>query len=103
MCSSDLRMEGKLFSTSDVARGKPFPDIYLHAARQMGCSDPRKCLVIEDSPVGVSGGVAAGMAVFGFAQLIDEQLLIDAGAHRIFKHMTNLADDITAWKQSSAS
>ena len=42
-------MEGKLFSTSDVSRGKPFPDIYLHAASQMGCSDPHRCLVIEDS------------------------------------------------------
>lgn len=96
------RMQGKLFSTFDVPRGKPFADIYLHAAKQMGCTDPRRCLVIEDSPVGVSGGVAAGMVVFGFAQLMREQQLIDAGAHRIFKQMTNLVDEITAWEQSNA-
>ncbi|MFT5445917.1 MAG: HAD superfamily hydrolase (TIGR01509 family) [Gammaproteobacteria bacterium] len=96
------RMEGKLFSTSDVTRGKPFADIYLHAASEMGCTDPRRCLVIEDSPVGVSGGVAAGMVVFGFAQLMREQLLIDAGAHRIFKNMENLVGEITAWKPSGA-
>lgn len=96
------RMQGKLFSTSDVARGKPFADIYLHAAKQMGCDDPQRCLVIEDSPVGVSGAVAADMVVFGFAQLMREQRLIDAGAHRIFKQMANLLDEITAWEQSHA-
>ncbi|MFT5174421.1 MAG: beta-phosphoglucomutase-like phosphatase (HAD superfamily), partial [Gammaproteobacteria bacterium] len=37
-------MLGKLHSTADVARGKPFPDIFLHAARTMGATDPRRCL-----------------------------------------------------------
>ena len=43
-----------LYSTSDVARGKPFPDIYLHAANKMEVFDVSKCLVIEDSPLGVN-------------------------------------------------
>jgi len=87
--------EGKLHSSSDVKRGKPFPDIYLHAAHNMGCNDPGRCLVIEDSPPGIEGGVAAGMVVFGFAELMDEQRLIQAGAHHTFKDMRRLTDEIS--------
>ena len=94
-------LEGKLHSTSDVARGKPFPDIYLHAARNMGCVDPRRCLVVEDSPVGVAGGVAAGMVVFGYAELMDGQRLLDAGARRTFKDMAKLSAEIRAFEQSA--
>lgn len=90
----------RLFSTSDVARGKPFPDIYLHAANAMGCADPGKCLVIEDSPVGVCGAVAAGMSVFGYAELMSGQRLIDAGAHRTFTDMRLLSSEIAAYEQS---
>ena len=46
-------------------RGKPHPDLFLHAARQMGAA-PDKCLVIEDSAPGVVAAVRAGMEVFGF-------------------------------------
>ncbi len=53
--------EGNIFSTSEVERGKPHPDIYLHAARSMGVDDPARCAVVEDSPIGVTGAVAAGM------------------------------------------
>jgi HAD superfamily hydrolase (TIGR01509 family) len=91
-------MLGKLHSTADVARGKPFPDIFLHAARTMGATDPRRCLVIEDSPVGVAGGVAAGMVVFGFAQLMPAHRLVAAGAHHIFKNMAQLAPEISAYQ-----
>ena len=62
--------EGKLYSTSDVERGKPFPDVYLHAASKMGVHNPSKCLVIEDTPLGVKGGAAAGMSVFGYTELM---------------------------------
>jgi HAD superfamily hydrolase (TIGR01509 family) len=55
----------KLFSATLVANGKPAPDIYWHAARAMGAADV-ETLVIEDSPTGVRGGVAAGMFVVGF-------------------------------------
>ena len=65
--------DGKLYSASDVSRGKPYPDVYLYAAKEMGCLEPGKCLVVEDSPLGVEGGVAAGMVVFGFSDLIKEQ------------------------------
>ncbi|MCP3687579.1 MAG: HAD family hydrolase [Gammaproteobacteria bacterium] len=86
--------EGKLYSTSDVSRGKPYPDIYLHAASNMGVSNPGRCLVIEDSPLGVKGGVAAGMTVFGYCELMDESKLISAGAHRSFNNMAQLPDEI---------
>jgi HAD superfamily hydrolase (TIGR01509 family) len=55
-----------IFSSSDVARGKPAPDLFLHAAARMGMK-PERCLVIEDSRFGVMGAIAAGMRVIGFA------------------------------------
>ncbi len=54
-----------MFSSAQVARGKPFPDLFLFAAAQMG-AEPASCLVIEDSVPGVTAAVAAGMRVVGF-------------------------------------
>jgi len=81
---------GNIFSTSDVGRGKPHPDIYLYAAQSMGVDYVKKCLVIEDSPVGVTGAVASGMNVFGYAELMPEEKLLAAGAHRVFDKMALL-------------
>ncbi len=53
-----------VFSAAQVARGKPHPDIFLHAAERMGVK-PDKAIVIEDSPSGVEAGIAAGMTVIG--------------------------------------
>lgn len=55
-----------LFSAAMVKRGKPAPDLFLHVAETMACA-PEQCLVIEDSLLGATAGVAAGMTVFGFA------------------------------------
>jgi len=57
--------EPNLFSGGDVRNGKPAPDLFLHAASKMRV-EPRDCIVVEDSPVGVAAGVAAGMTVVGF-------------------------------------
>jgi HAD superfamily hydrolase (TIGR01509 family) len=54
-----------IFSATQVARGKPAPDLFLLAAERMGAS-PERCVVIEDSVPGVTGARAAGMAVLGF-------------------------------------
>jgi HAD superfamily hydrolase (TIGR01509 family) len=54
-----------LFSATQVANGKPAPDIFLLAAREMGVA-PTETIVIEDSPTGVMGAVAAEMRVIGF-------------------------------------
>jgi HAD superfamily hydrolase (TIGR01509 family) len=60
------RFEGRIFSAADVEHGKPAPDLFLHAAAQMGV-DPAACAVIEDSPFGVQAADAAGMRSFGYA------------------------------------
>lgn len=92
--------DGNLFSVSEVARAKPFPDIYLHAARSMGVDNPGKCLVIEDSPVGVSGAVAAQMTVFGFSELMKAKKLLAAGADITFDKMHDLPDEILRYVMS---
>jgi len=81
---------GKLFSATEVARGKPAPDVFLYAARKMGVG-PERTAVIEDSINGVLAGRAAGMTVFGYADLIAAERLAGAGAHVTFTHMSELA------------
>jgi HAD superfamily hydrolase (TIGR01509 family) len=79
----------KLFSATEVARGKPAPDVFLFAAQRMGAA-PERCAVIEDSINGVLAGRAAGMTVFGYADLIAAERLVAAGAHVTFTHMSEL-------------
>ncbi|MEK9283448.1 MULTISPECIES: HAD family phosphatase [unclassified Bradyrhizobium] len=79
--------EGRVFSASNVARGKPHPDIFLHAAAGIDVP-PRDCIVIEDSASGVIAGRAAGATVIGLlaAGHIRQghaATLRDAGAHYI--------------------
>jgi HAD superfamily hydrolase (TIGR01509 family) len=59
------RLHPHIFSTVEVAHGKPAPDLFLHAATQMA-AEPRCCVVIEDSAPGVIAAVAAGMTTIGF-------------------------------------
>ena len=73
------RLEGRIYSAQQVARSKPFPDIYLFASEQMGVA-PIDCVVIEDSPTGADAARAAGMRVFGYAALNDAAKLQHAGA-----------------------
>jgi HAD superfamily hydrolase (TIGR01509 family) len=73
-----------LFSAYTVARGKPHPDLFLHAAAEMG-AEPSRCVVVEDTPSGVTGAVAAGMRVFGYAADSDEQALRQAGAEVLLR------------------
>jgi HAD superfamily hydrolase (TIGR01509 family) len=77
------RFAGRIFSVTQVARGKPAPDVYLFAARQLGV-EPSACVVVEDTPPGVQAGVAAGMTVFGFCAHTPEHQLKASGAHRTF-------------------
>ena len=57
--------EHAMFSATMVARGKPFPDLFLHAASEMAVP-PADCIVVEDSVAGTRAGVAAGMRVFSY-------------------------------------
>ena len=73
------RFDGRIFSAVDVQYGKPAPDLFLHAARQMGVS-PEHCVVIEDSVFGVQAARAAGMRAFGYAAMTPQAALHQAGA-----------------------
>ncbi len=84
------QFRGKMYSVTEVAHSKPFPDVFLHAARQQGVL-PADCAVIEDTPTGVKAGVAAGMTVFGYCALTPEHRLIEAGAHHTFERMSELS------------
>lgn len=59
------QFEGRIFSARDVTNPKPAPDLFLHAAIQMNVSSTR-CIVIEDSPTGIAGALAAKMRVIGY-------------------------------------
>jgi HAD superfamily hydrolase (TIGR01509 family) len=60
------RFAGRIFSASEVERGKPAPDLFLHAASRLGVA-PERCAVVEDSQYGVRAARAAGMRCFGYA------------------------------------
>jgi HAD superfamily hydrolase (TIGR01509 family) len=78
----------RLFSATMVAQGKPEPDIFLYAAERMGHL-PETCAVVEDSLLGVTAGVAAGMRVLAYAAETDPAVLKAAGG-RPFADMAEL-------------
>lgn len=82
------RFEGRIFSAQDVARGKPAPDLFLHAARTLGVA-PTRCAVVEDSPLGVEAANAAGMTAFGFARMTPAARLREASGG-VFRAMDEL-------------
>ena len=96
--------EPNLFSASDVRKGKPAPDLFLHVAGKLQVN-PSECIVVEDSAVGVAAGVAAGMTVIGFvggshagSQL--DTLLRSAGARTVISDLRALKTaiiDLRGW------
>ncbi len=86
--------EGRVFSASNVARGKPHPDIFLYAAEQLGLA-PADCIVIEDSVGGVIAGRAAGATVIGLTaashvQVGHDARLREAGADHVVASFAEL-------------
>jgi HAD superfamily hydrolase (TIGR01509 family) len=59
------RFAGRIYSATAVARPKPAPDLFLHAAADLGVT-PDRCTVIEDSILGVKAAIAAGMRVLAY-------------------------------------
>ncbi|UHC15643.1 HAD family hydrolase [Methylobacterium currus] len=98
--------DGHVFSAAMVARGKPFPDLFLYAASEMGVA-PEACVVIEDSVPGVTAARAAGMPVLGFcggghwAHDRAGADLLAAGALRVFDEFTALPHLLETWDAAS--
>ncbi|GAA2504606.1 HAD family hydrolase [Streptomyces gobitricini] len=79
--------EGNVYSAQDVGRGKPAPDLFLYAAERMGVV-PERCVVVEDSPLGVQAARTAGMDVYGFTAMTPAGKL--AGVNGCFDDMGQL-------------
>lgn len=83
------RFRGRIFSAADVEHGKPAPDLFLHAAAEMGV-EPALCAVVEDSPFGVQAARAAGMSVFAYAGGVVPAERLRAPGAVVFEHMREL-------------
>ena len=83
------RFAGRIFSAYDVARGKPAPDLFLHAASRMGV-EPAACAVVEDSRYGVQAARAAGMHAFGFAGGLTPASWLEGPGTVVFSEMRQL-------------
>jgi beta-phosphoglucomutase-like phosphatase (HAD superfamily) len=90
------RFEGRIFSATEVRHGKPAPDLFLHAAQQMGFH-PAATAVVEDSVPGVEAARAAGMRALAFARHDDaEAALLAAAGGETFHDMAELPDLLAA-------
>jgi HAD superfamily hydrolase (TIGR01509 family) len=87
------RFEGRIFSATEVERGKPAPDLFLHAADRMGF-EPAGTVVVEDTVPGVKAGRAAGMRVLAFARFVTAEDLARAGGE-VFDDMRRLPELIS--------
>jgi len=87
-------VKGRCFAAMKVGRAKPAPDVYLAAAAAAGVS-PESCLVVEDSVLGVEGGVAAGMVVYGFDRHGGGGHLRAAGAAGVLRSLDELFEVLT--------
>jgi HAD superfamily hydrolase (TIGR01509 family) len=88
------RFAGRIFSATEVERGKPAPDLFLHAARTMGF-DPATTAVVEDSVPGVLAARAAGMRALAFTHDTDADALVAAGGEP-FARMAELPELLAA-------
>lgn len=89
-----------VFSASDVPRGKPAPDLFLYVAKRMRVH-PADCIVVEDSPAGVTAAHAAGMVPIGFigGSHTNPSLgaqLTSAGARAVIADMRALKSTVVA-------
>ena len=84
------RFEGRRFSSLDVGKPKPAPDLFLYAAAKMGFT-PSRTIVVEDSPLGVQGASSAGMTVIGYAEIVAAERLRSAGANVTVTRLVDVA------------
>ena len=83
----------EIISGTEVEHGKPAPDIFLLAARRIGCA-PQECFVFEDSENGVKAGFAAGCATFMVPDLIEPSSEIRQYCTRICRNLTEAQREI---------
>lgn len=83
------RLDGRITSATEVAAGKPAPDVFLLAAARLGV--PRTdCVVIEDSLLGIEAALAARMRVIGYAAMVSADAMHDAGATHVVHSMSEV-------------
>jgi HAD superfamily hydrolase (TIGR01509 family) len=92
------RFEGRIFSGTEVANGKPAPDLFLHAAARMG-AEPAACAVVEDSRFGVESARVAGMHGFGYAGGLTPAHLLEGPATQVFHDMRELPGLLAAGRR----
>jgi HAD superfamily hydrolase (TIGR01509 family) len=78
------RFGARIYSATQVAKGKPAPDLFLFAASQMD-TPPERCVVIEDSPYGVEAAVAARMRAMAYCALTKfDAMIVRPGVQEAF-------------------
>lgn len=92
----------RIFSAEDVAHPKPHPDLFLGAARALG-AEPRYCVVVEDSLVGIQAAHAAGMRVYAYPGVTAAEKLAVGNPTAIISRMSELLALMKATGQISAS
>jgi len=85
------RFEGRIYSASEVPNAKPAPDLFLHAAEQMGF-EPHRCAVIEDSAPGVEAGLAAAMSIFAYGAGVTAPERVALPGATVFMSMSDLPE-----------
>ena len=88
------RFDGRIFSATEVERGKPAPDLFLFAAAEMGVA-PGACAVVEDSRAGIEAARAAGMSAFGYCGGITPSAWLEGPGTVVFDDMALLPGLLT--------
>jgi beta-phosphoglucomutase-like phosphatase (HAD superfamily) len=89
------RFQGRIYSATEVANGKPAPDLFLHAAASLNTA-PERCAVVEDSAYGVQAARAAGMHVFAYAGGVTPAARLAGPGTTVFSDMRQLPELIAA-------
>ena len=89
------RFDGRIFSATEVAEGKPAPDLFLHAAARMA-TDPAACVVVEDSAAGVEAARRAGMRCLAYAGGLTPAAWLEGPGTTVFHDMAQLVPLLTS-------
>jgi len=96
--------DGRVFSGHEMPRSKPFPDVYLAAAKALGV-DPARCAIVEDTVTGATAGVAAGATVFGYSPDANghsgAEALRSVGVAHVFTDMKQLPALLAGWQAAA--